>query len=716
MNADFFFVIQWWLYFFILGLIFLPFTTSIFSKFIDLGYIFSKILGIVIISYLIFLGGLLHILPFNLWSVYSVIFIAIIANVFLIRKRGVGNIKKKMLYLFVFEEILFFISLSVWSLVKGYQPDIYGLEKYMDFGFINSILRSTYFPPQDMWFTPEPINYYYFGHLTTAVLTKLSQLPSYISYNLMLSTIFAFTIVSSFSIVATLTFEVIKKRKTSIVTGILAGIITSLGGNLHTLYSLFKPYSPPESPLPFWKLGFNPFNFPNEYWYPNATRFIPFTIHEFPSYSFVVSDLHGHVLDIPFVFLSLALILTFFLKQRVDAKLIILASFLLSIMYMTNAWDGIIYFGLLTFAILVLNLPILKISHSKHNKIYFRIIKSSIKEIKNKNSYLLHSFKYILLTGIGYFVFSFPFNINFKPFVSGFGVICAPEFLTKLGNIGPVLFEANHCQRSPLWMIVVLYGFFLIFSVALCIKIFSLKKIQSSLIYLLLLIIISFLLIITPEFVYAKDIYPAHYRANTMFKLGYQAFIMLSLVSAFSITYLLHTAKKIVWLPISTVLICLILIYPYFAVSSYFDNFKNYKGINGITYLKKVHPNDFDAIMWINSNISEQPVILESQGDSYSDYGRISANTGLPTVLGWTVHEWLWRGDYKYPQSRLDDVRALYEDDIDKTKQLIQKYNISYIYIGDLERSKYPLLNEKKFLVLGTLVYQNGTTKIYKML
>ena len=37
--------------------------------------------------------------------------------------------------------------------------------------------------------------------------------------------------------------------------------------------------------------------------------------------------------------------------------------------------------------------------------------------------------------------------------------------------------------------------------------------------------------------------------------------------------------------------------------------------------------------------------VLEANGDSYSGYERVSAMTGLPTVLGWYVHEWLWRDD-----------------------------------------------------------------------
>ena len=89
--------------------------------------------------------------------------------------------------------------------------------------------------------------------------------------------------------------------------------------------------------------SFLPFTFPNNYWYPNATRFIPFTIHEFPIYSFVVSDLHGHVLDIPFVLLTIATIFTLFIGKKIKFIHLVFISFLLAIMYMTNAWDGLIY-------------------------------------------------------------------------------------------------------------------------------------------------------------------------------------------------------------------------------------------------------------------------------------------------------------------------------------------------------------------------------------
>jgi len=76
----------------------------------------------------------------------------------------------------------------------------------MDYGFINSILRSPTMPPKDMWFAGQSINYYYFGHFITALLTKLSGINSTITYNLMVSSIFAFSFLGTFSLGANISY------------------------------------------------------------------------------------------------------------------------------------------------------------------------------------------------------------------------------------------------------------------------------------------------------------------------------------------------------------------------------------------------------------------------------------------------------------------------------------------------------------------------------
>jgi uncharacterized membrane protein len=159
-----------------------------------------------------------------------------------------------------------------------------------------------------------------------------------------------------------------------------------------------------------------------------------------------------------------------------------------------------------------------------------------------------------------------------------------------------------------------------------------------------------------------------------------------------------------------------VLIYPVFAINSYYQDLKSYKGLNGTSYLSTLYPGDYDLINWVNQNIKGQPIILEANGDSYTDYARISANTGLPTVIGWPVHEWLWRGTYDIVAPRIADVQTLYSTtNINIAKALVKKYNISYAVISALERQKYSNINEQTFVKLGKLIYQNGGTRLYKI-
>jgi len=111
-------------------------------------------------------------------------------------------------------------------------------------------------------------------------------------------------------------------------------------------------------------------------------------------------------------------------------------------------------------------------------------------------------------------------------------------------------------------------------------------------------------------------------------------------------------------------------------------------------------------------------VVLEAQGDSYTDYDRISAYTGNPTVAGWWVHEWLWRGSPDVVGRRIPDIEALYQsEDIQLTKQLIKKYQIKYVVISEIEHEKYPQLNEEKFNKIGIKIFEsnNGLGALYQV-
>lgn len=679
----------------LLGGIGWPLTRKFFGTWEDGGYLLAKIVGLIGVTYGVWILGMLKLVPM------SEISLGIGAAAVLVL--GLGRQTKPRIRLIVAEELFFLAALIGWSYVKAHEPSLNGLEKFMDFGFTKSILRSTYFPPTDMWFAGGSINYYYFGHLMMAVVTKISGIDLVYTFNLMLGTILALCVTSSFAIGRQLLGHM--SRVWKIGGAILIAYLVTFSGNLHTIYAFTKGYTGSDnSPPPFWTIFINIFDPAlrqqgwEAYWYPNATRFIPYTIHEFPSYSFVVSDMHGHVLDIPLALLAIAMLVNMFGREREEIKKREWIGYgvLCGVMFMTNALDGPIYLGLL------LVITIL-------GKFKFKM--TNIKLIALKLGLVVAAFA----------VTAAPFVLTFKSFVSGIAINCPPAMLQNT-KIGPFLFEGvEKCQKSPVWMMLVLWGFFGYGAICL-IKRGADNEDEKIRRMLRIWSLVCLGLIIFPEFFYFKDIYPMHFRSNTMFKLGYQVFMIMSIATGYVIVQAVKNWRKYKLFLVGLVpLIFLVVIYPLFSVKSYFGQLtsENYKGLYGLKWLEEQQPEDAQVIAWLEKNIParQQPVVLEANGDSYTTADRISTFTGLPTVAGWTVHEWLWRGSYDPIAKRNQEVQSFYESgDLKVMKEFINKYQVKYVVVGGKEREKYTNLNEEKIAELGSVVFQTGSTKVYRII
>jgi len=687
MIADIFVVLRWWIVWLIAGWVAWPIGRKIFSDWEDQGYGLSKILGAGCVTWIVWILGILKIAPFTnvtvIFTALGLVVVGIILNK--------GNKEKVPVKSIMAEEFLFLGSLFLWSFVKGHEPAINGLEKFMDFGFTKSILNGAYFPPKDMWFAGGNINYYYFGHLLMAVFTKVSGLDLGVAFNLMLCTIFALTSTMTWSLMRKLLSEFSERLKT--FGTILTVTLMVFAGNLQTIYAFTKGYSG-DTPPPFWQIWSN---FSNKidflagwssYWYPNATRFIPYSIHEFPSYSFVVSDVHGHVLDLPIALLCIGFLIVMF-KNGKDAEWwkVVLYGMVVGWAFTTNALDGLIYLGLWGWMRII------------------RLNKKILVEVA-------------LLAG-AFLISVSPFVFHFKSFVSGLGVNCPPESMVNK-NVGPLIFETtDKCQKSPFWMWLILWGFFWYCGIVL-----ALQKKNEGLIEKYVLfpwIVFSLGLTIFPEFFYFKDIYPMHFRSNTMFKLGYQAYILMMLVSGYSITKLFGAKNDIKkWLFIGGLvpLLFLISIYPLFSIKSYFGKMsvENYKGLWGLAWISERFPDEKKTIEWLNTQTKwpEQPVVLEANGDSYTDSNKVSAFTGYPTLGGWLVHEWLWRS-YEQISARNDEVKIIYESkNIDETRSLINKYKVKYLIVGDFERQKFNV-SEENISKIAKLVFEANSVKVYQV-
>jgi uncharacterized membrane protein len=130
-------------------------------------------------------------------------------------------------------------------------------------------------------------------------------------------------------------------------------------------------------------------------------------------------------------------------------------------------------------------------------------------------------------------------------------------------------------------------------------------------------------------------------------------------------------------------------------------------------------------------NIQGSPVIAEGyshNNDGFSPYrtitNRIAMYTGLPAIVGWDWHQRQQRAVLpgNFVSQRVDEVNLLYNtNDVGVARAILQKYDVEYIYIGQLERVYYTAEGIAKFeqmVTLGDLtrVYQEDGVTIYRVL
>jgi len=662
--TNFYSIFIYYLALLVLGLVALPITRKLFPRQSILAIVTAKPIGILLTAYLSWLLPSLKILPFSRLLIFISLTLILALSLLIKFKLKISDRedRKNFLLKFIAFEFFFFSLLFLMAQIRAFAPRIEGLEKFMDFGFQNAILKSQFFPPRDPWLSGFSINYYYFGHYIASFLTYLSNLPSAITYNLQLANIFALSFTLSFGLVysAIKSLKPNKNQSLAIISGLIAAIVLNFAGNLQLIYHAVTK-------------GLT------SYWYPDATRFIEYTIHEFPVYSYIVADLHGHLSALPFALLNLILIFT--LAKMLHAKsnirhtipITLLLGLSLAVDFMSNAWD-------LPISLLCLGAVL-----------FFKLIQS-----KFSKYYIQNTIYEILAVSLACLLFVLPFLLNFDNFSSGIDFVLT---------------------RSPLWQLFILWGFFILVSlIYYFILLKQNQKLQPAQIFFLGISLVAIFLLILPEIIYVKDIYiQSHHRANTMFKLTYQAFVIFSLLTGFVFYHLFSTRKHFILKPIFFLGLICVLAYPFFSFKSYYGNFKRYQSLDGTLWLKQEYPDNYQALNFLNT-LPADSIILEAVGESYTKFNHLSSYSGLSTFLGWRVHEWLWRGSFDIPGQRTEIARQIYETPNPQIAlRLLLSNQINYLIIGPLERQAYPSLNLQSIESISTPVFSSFQVTIYKI-
>jgi uncharacterized membrane protein len=272
------------------------------------------------------------------------------------------------------------------------------------------------------------------------------------------------------------------------------------------------------------------------------------------------------------------------------------------------------------------------------------------------------------------------------------------------------------------------------------------------------MIVTGILMLIAPEIFYVRDIYTGGYlRANTMFKFTYAGFIILSVAMIYAVMRLFWIVGKNGRYSTASffiaVVFCLFLFIPahytYAALKQRCNDLgrSNFKSLDGVAYTVN-YPSRYtgtnesgnlteymDAINWFNTCVPGPHVILETYGESYTDYNIVSAYTGLQTVCGWQTHEWLWRfhgivdpetdllvSDPEYDvwaiylTPRYQDIATVYTNtDPATVREILDKYEVEYVIIGDMERERFHTDNTETIASLGTIEFSSGDLTVVKI-
>ena len=841
--------VTWYILITLLGWITFPLAYRLFPALRDRGYTLSRALGLLIWGYVYWLFASLGIAQNDMgglllgWVILGGLSAWGIVN----RKSEVIHWLDENRRLIVTSELLFLFAFALMAFVRSANPEIVGTEKPMELMMIHGILNSPTFPPRDLWLSGYSISYYYFGYVMTSMLAMFTGVPATLAFNLMIALVFGLSAVGAYGILynllrASQTFDVegqISRPLSSFLSPLLAPLFLLLVSNVEGFLEMLHARGL------FWKDGSNFWTWldilelrdaPSQtlswipqragWWWWRASRVIMDydlkgnwtldVINEFPAFSYILGDLHPHVLSMPFVLLAVAIALNLFLggwqgqinlyfgQLHVNITGFLLIALMLGGLAFLNTWDILIAGALIVFSyalarvhesgwgweriedVLLLGIPVLVTAYVLYLPFFIGFDSQAGGLIPNFmfptrgaqlwvmwGTLFIPIFAYLvylwrakvpanwrtgLLTGLGIVVL-----LLIAMFVLGFVALrLKPEL------INPILaaqerdagtFIADSMSRRLLYIggLITLLTLLIpslsflfsnhqtsssnepistdplpttdepfnlhpshLHSPALALGAHlpwravpgSVHQVQVT--FVLLLITLGTLLILGPDFLYLSDNFG--YRINTVFKFYYQAWIVLSLAAAYGAAVLLKSlrgAANVLFSAIFLVVLIVGLAYPVLGVVSKTNGFNPPFDLtlDDFDRVQRETPDEAAAMDWLRS--APDGRVAEATGNPYSYYARVSIYTGLPTVLGWGNHEGQWR-DYALQGSRAQDIETLYSTpDWVTAQDIIKRYNIRYVYVGNLERVTYRV-SEEKFSLFLKPAFQQGNVAIYE--
>ena len=801
----------------LIGLAAFPLAFYLLPRLADRGFTLSKPLGILLVSYLFWLLGLAHIPTVQPIAIALVLLMAALSAYIAYRNfDDLRDFIAREWRTIVIAEAIFLVFFIGWTLFRSYDPFINHTEQPMDLALLSASINSQFGHPEDPWLRGEPVSYYYFGYWMMGALSQISAIQSHISYNLAIALIPAMSAMGIFGIV----FNMVRMdkarsgvagtddmstvrasvsaaladsthRKLAIIAGIAAALFLVIVANLEGVLEFMRLNGmgsqgfydwirindlpgPIEMPPQSWTP-------PDFWWWFHASRvintfdgihFIDNTIQEFPFFSFLLGDMHPHVMSIPFIALFIGIALNIYrlpsdfwrnYRSVYPYAIVLTAALVLGGLGFNNLWD------MPTFAALLIGVLAIR-AYREGSDI--------------PQSIALAFFPVgLAILALAALMYS-PYLLDINAGVNGIGVVITHTraihmfivwglFLTAVTPFLLATFWQTTVQRdwaaqtltagalafAPwlLWTLAYLpsdgsieevIGRFigiLPLTALVAIGVYNAlylarQENEGGRLFATVLAVLGLGLIIGSEFLFIRDFF--NNRGNTVFKLYYQAWILLAAASAFAVYYWLSTIRnRTSWhaafsyaLAAAFVLLLIgSLYYPLAAAKTKPDTPYAGPTLDGLSFVQQNRPAEYDAIAWLKQNASPDAAIVEAVGE-WSDWGLVSRSTGLPTIVNWLGHQKQWRGGWekfdankpdvsralrdKYFDDRTAEVERIYTTlDPAEAQVILYKYDIDYVYIGQRERDKYGIEGISKFDAIADAVFTdpNGEAIIYRV-
>ncbi len=602
----------------LVGLIAFPLAFVLLPGLKDRGYSVAKPLGLILLSWPLWMLGSLRLVPTTPLTLWAALFLfAAVSGWVAVRRRAemLEFLRRERRAILVGEGVFLFLYV-IWAVYRFFDPSIDSTEKPMDFAFLNASILASYFPPEDPWLRGHDLPYYYFGYLMMGNLTELTFIPSRISYNLALALVPAMAGMAAFGLVYNLARAHGAATSKGMGFALVAPALLLMVSNLLGALELIRLRQ--WLPASFWEwLAVKDVSYletaawrPTEHlWWWRSTRVIDtlneqggsldYTITEFPFFSFLLGDLHPHVMSIPFVLLFVAFGLGVFLSPaRVSARWVLerpgvlfVAGLLLGALAFINAWD-IVTFAALWAALLVLKavrqeegawanalrqawlpaavtlflaialyLPyylslesqamgVLPVGEIGTRPVHFLIIWGLF--LAMLLPFLLRQIPLALAGGVGD---GNPSSGGLRSSLAGLmrsrdfwpratialGVVLAPLFVWATWQLA---WSTLTWSTDPIVVVAERFLNTAPLALLLFVTLYSLILYAESgrspaVAFALSLVSLALLLVLGPEFLRVDDLF--HNRMNTIFKLYYQAWTLLAIASAFGLYFLNST-------------------------------------------------------------------------------------------------------------------------------------------------------------------------------